>query len=358
MTTPAPTHPAKALHRRVSPARRSPKLSLKSVQTLIFFAMPLAVASASRAEIVTDTSSPVVDTIPLVTPNSPALGGIAASPNGKDVYVAIAEGESIAVLNASTHQISSVIQTLASPIFMEVSPDGTTLYVTDEASDLEAIALPIGGVLFTLPVGSNPQLVAVSPDNTKVYVPAIDGTVTAIDYEGPTFSTTISVGGEADQVVFNADGTKAYVSNAENSAISVINTVTDAVTTITTPGPTIGLAIRGTTLYATGMNAVFVINTKTQKVETIDVPSPANAFLAIPTLTPDGKFLYVPVVEITSPSGPGQTVVVINTATKKIEGQPIVVGLGPIQMAVTSGGDFGFLSNEFEGTVSVIKLLK
>jgi YVTN family beta-propeller protein len=354
MTAPTPSSSLPSC--RAKQPQRTSDFLLKSFPALLALATGLMVTPASQAQIVTDASTPVIDTIPV---GSPPLGGIASSPNGKQVYVAIEEGLSVAAINTATHQISSFIETPAGPLAVAVSPDGTTLYVTDESGEVDAIGLPTGDLLFNIPTGSDPQLPGVSPDNTMVYVPCFDGTLTILDYNSTTPVTNITLGGEPTQVVFNAEGTEAYVCNEKINGVSVIDTATNAVSTIATSGPTIGSAIRGTTLYVTSSSAVFVINTKTQKVETITITNPANTVFGIPALTPDGKYLYVPALETsTIPATFGQTVVVIDTKTKKAQGQPIEVGNAPVQIAVASEGNLGFVSNLESGTVSVIKLLK
>jgi YVTN family beta-propeller protein len=173
--------------------------------------------------------------------------------------------------------------------------------------------------------------------------------------------STITVGGRAGEVVFNQSNTKAYVST-ETKKIAIIHTATGAVTKIATPSPTDGLAILGTTLFATSRNSeVFVIDTNSNTViDTIKVPTPAtgNFILGFPALTPDGAFLYVPVTERISPTTVfGNTVVVINTKTNKVEGQPIKVGQVPFQVAVAANDIYGYSSNIIDGTVSVFGLL-
>lgn len=335
-------------------------LWLALTRALFILTIDLTLPQISRAQIVSDASTPVVDTIPITAPTGGGLGGIVTSPNGKTVYVAVTANSTVALINTSKNQLSSFIAAAANPVGVAISPDGNTLYATDVSNQLEVLSVGARQLLYTVPVGKAPQIPGVSPDGTIILVPSLqDGQVTPIDYYG-TPAASINVGGKPVHVVFNRAGTEAYVSNEKNNTISVIKTSSNAVSTIATPGPTVGLALNGTTLYATGLGAVYVINLKTGTVtSTIQVPNPANAFLAIPSLTPAGDFLYVPVLEFgSSPSNPGQTLLVINTKTKKIEGQPIQVGLIPIQMAIGAGGSFGYLSTEFSGFVSVIKLLK
>lgn len=54
----------------------------------------------------------------------------------------------------------------------------------------------------------------------------------------------------------------------------------------------------------------------------------------------------------------GESLIVIDTKTKKVVGQPIPVGVGPVQVVTAPNGKLGYVSNELSGTVSVIKLLK
>jgi len=340
---------------------RSLLIWLALTRALFVLTIVLVLPQVSRGQIVSDASNPVVDTIPIAAPSGGAdLGGTVTSPNGKTVYVAVTANSTVAVINTSKNQLSSFIATAANPIGVGISPDGNTLYVTDESSQLEVLSVSARQLLYTVPVGQAPQIPGVSPDGTVILVPSFeDGKVTPIDYYG-TSAGAINVGGQPVDVVFNGAGTEAYVSNEKINAISVINTSSNVVSTISTPGPTVGLALKGTTLYATGLGAVYVINTKTGALTgTIEVKNPASSILSIPSLTPDGDFLYVPVLEFgSSPASPGQTLLVINTKTKKIEGQPIQVGPLPIQMAIGAEGSFGYLSSELGGFVSVVKLLK
>ena len=358
MTTSLPTRRRTRRTNRISQPKGRPLFSLNLIQTLIVLTIGLAVPPSSRAEIVTDTSSPVVDTIPLAPPGGGGPIGIAASPNGKEVYVADTPDSTIAVINATTHLVSAFIPTMADPYGVAVSPDGGTLYVTDDTDGLEVFSLPTGELVSSLTLPSGAELPGVSPDGSILYVPVADGTIVAIDYLGNI--GTIPTGGSPTQVVFNRSGTEAYVSDFINNDVFVINTATNAVSTITTSAATIGLAIEGTKLYATGKSgSVYLIDTATKQVTaTINVPNPAGAELGLPALTEGGNFLYVPVLQFGGMTGNGQSLVVINTKTKKIEGQPIQVGLTPFQIVTAVGGKFGFLTTATTGAVDVIKLLK
>jgi YVTN family beta-propeller protein len=224
---------------------------------------------------------------------------------------------------------------------------------------MEAISLTSFSQLFIVQVGDNPTFPAVTSVGDTVYVPSqtSPGIVTPVG--GPLTGTTITVGGNASQVVFNHSNTKAYVTTLTKK-IAIIDTATGKVKKITTPSATDGLALRGTTLFATTRNSsVFVIDTNSNTViDTIKVPTPPGNFvLGFPALTPDGAFLYVPVAERINPTTVfGNTVVVINTKTREVQGQPITVGEIPLQVAATANNTYGYSSNLI-GTVTVFSLL-
>ena len=73
----------------------------------------------------------------------------------------------------------------------------------------------------------------------------------------------------------------------------------------------------------------------------------------MPALSANGEFLYVPVLESNMTVGLS-VVIVIDTNTNAVVGNPIPVGEAPIKIAVD--GKVGYVSNEISGTVTVIKI--
>jgi YVTN family beta-propeller protein len=298
-------------------------------------------------------SNPVITTI-LVGPEA---SGIVAAPKSHLVYVAEPASNQIGVINAKTNELSSVISVAAGiPIGLAISPDGTNLYATVVASGpsslLQEISAKTGEVLLSLPTGLNPQIPGVSPDESVICVPNFsDGTVTVFspDFEGP-----VTVNGQPTQAVF-LDDSLVLVTN-ETTSITEIDTSTGTVPKIfSAPGPVIGeiLTTDHKTLYATGMNVVYALDIATGQFTQIPVPTPANSQLALPTLSSNEKFLYVPVLEINMSLGLS-VVIVIDTKTHKVVGSPIPVGEAPIQIALV--GSAGYVANELSGTVTVIKI--
>jgi DNA-binding beta-propeller fold protein YncE len=67
------------------------------------------------------------------------VGGIVADPKSHFVYVAEPSFMAIGVINTSTNELSSVIDTTAgAPIGLAISRDGTNLYVTLSPTNVPA----------------------------------------------------------------------------------------------------------------------------------------------------------------------------------------------------------------------------
>jgi len=318
------------------------------------FQLSAAVAFAACTLVAAKAASnPVITTIRVGTD----VAGIVAAPKSHLVYVAqVVEGQ-IAVINAKTNELSSAINVAAGePIGLAISPDGTNLYATIATTGpsglLEEISAKTGEVLLSLPTGVNPQIPAVSPDESVICVPNIsDGTVSVFspDFEGP-----VTVNGQPIQAVF-LDDSDVLVTN-ETTSINEIDTSSGTIaTSITMPTPVFGevLTTDHKTLYAAGMNVVYAVDLASDQVAIIPVSTPANSQLAVPTLSANGKFLYVPVLEPNMTTGLS-VVIVIDTKTNAVIGSPIPVGEAPIQIALV--GSLGYVSNELSGTVTVIRI--
>jgi DNA-binding beta-propeller fold protein YncE len=132
----------------------------------------------------------------------------------------------------------------------------------------------------------------------------------------------------------------------------------------TIPIPTVATGIAmapdGAYVYIAANDAIYEIATSTNTVtKSISVTSPNGTNLLVyPAVTPNGKYLYVPDAGQLSNGNliEGNTVVVLNTVTGKLVGSPITVGNVPIMAAVTPSGKYAYISNEYDGTVSVIQI--
>jgi YVTN family beta-propeller protein len=286
---------------------------------------------------------------------------IIAKPGGKYVYVG--NGANISAIDVSTNTVSFTFPTNATPAAangLGFSPDHKTLYWTNDANVVDVVLISKRKITKTYPTGNVPNVFAVSPSGTLIYVPNVnDGTVTVIS--NGTVLGTITVGGTPTEVVFTPDGSEAYL--VTSNAVAVIDTATNTVST-TVPIATIatGIAISsdGSTVYIAANDAIYTIATATNTViATVSVTSPNGTnLLAYPALTPNGKYLYVPDAGQLSNGNliEGNTVVVLDTVTGKLVKSPITVGNVPVMAAITPNSKYAYISNEYDGSVSVIEI--
>jgi YVTN family beta-propeller protein len=164
----------------------------------------------------------------------PSPQGVAISPNGARLYVANQNG-TVSVINTADNTVAATITGLYYASAVAVSPDGKTVYVTNRAqmsfddmcgSDPFCGGPPPGGTIsvidtitntitHTITVGYEPSGVTVSPDGSSVYVTNLyDGTVSVINAATNTVTNTITVGNQVRGVTVSPDGTRAYVARA------------------------------------------------------------------------------------------------------------------------------------------------
>ena len=177
-----------------------------------------------------------------------------------------------------------------------------------------------------------PGNVVASPDGTRVFVANwVEGKIIELD---PTtlapVGQPIAVAGGGDDMVFSPDGSRLYVAHdGANAKLSIIDTTSRTVVgTIGTTPDTTDMAISsdGRTLYlADGYyNRIQVIDTSTNAAVAY-IPLGPRSYNGDPggiALSPDGKWAYVTNTE-------NATVSVIDLTTRRVVGDPIVVGVPP-----------------------------
>jgi YVTN family beta-propeller protein len=100
--------------------------------------------------------------------------GVAVTPDGSTVYVTNHHSNTVSTIDTVTDTVSGTpISVGLSPFGVTVTPDGSTVYVTHEtflSGTVSAIDTATNTVSATIPVGSLPFGVAVTPDGGKVYL--------------------------------------------------------------------------------------------------------------------------------------------------------------------------------------------
>jgi DNA-binding beta-propeller fold protein YncE len=330
-----------------------------------------SISVAAKAKVPQNT---VIATVPV------GASAIVVSPDNNTVYVANNSSiESVVVLDATNNY--AVKGTIAVPgvaNYLAISPDGNTLYVAGYnynsgiAGNVYVIATnqPTYPVVMTLAISGLPQGLAVTPDGKTLFVP-----YTNYSYELPggveMFATSnyaetpIQTGGAPFEFVIAEQGKQADLLNGipGTGYLQFINPVTGTLSSSIAGGGQIHYAVgmttdaSGSTLYIANLgNYVTVCNAKDGKVIKQILVSPNiddKIGLGQPAVTPDGQYLYVPLMyNYTLQKDPNQ-VAMFDVSTGKIVGPPIAVGLSPVWAQMAPNGDTLYVANQ-DGTVTVV----
>jgi YVTN family beta-propeller protein len=168
--------------------------------------------------------------------------GLALSHNGKRLYVAVSgvpkcpppmrdedcaklprdrAADGIAVLDTATLQPLPMIRGVSDPERVALSPDGRTMFVTEEDSArLAVVDAPRGMVVTGIVIGPEPEGVRVSPDGHWVLTTSEeDNSIAIIDARRHARLHTVRVGKRPRDLAFSEDGHVAYVSGEGDASV-------------------------------------------------------------------------------------------------------------------------------------------
>src|SRR5215469_8308860 len=212
--------------------------------------------SIGNLTVINTQSSSVARTVPLPSGFGPLA--VAVSPDGSKVYVASGNGQGILVLDANTFATFATIANGHFIFDLALSPDGSTLYGSDESglagtgtNGVLVVDTATNTVVTTVPLpfsSSNPSFVfglAVTPDGLHVYVEndffrAGNSTVTVINTADNSINTTIPANGlNLTNLAITPDGSTVLalsevISATTDSSVAVIpaasNTIANSIT--------------------------------------------------------------------------------------------------------------------------------
>lgn len=158
-------------------------------------------------------------------------GGRAGNTNGKvRVLQSNAAGDNIHVIDPATNKVVGLIEGIEVPHGLAISPDGTRIYVSNEARrTLDVVDARSWQVDKRIPLSGRPNNVDVSKDGRRAYVGIREapGAVDVIDTVGMKNVKTVAVKGEIHNVYVTPDGKFTVAGSIAASTISVIDTATD-----------------------------------------------------------------------------------------------------------------------------------
>lgn len=325
--------------------------------------------------------------------------GVAVTPDNRFAYVAnnnnygIPGSDSVSVLNLvnNTLELTITDTSFNEPYTVTINPSGTKAYVTNSNSTtITIIDIATNTVIGTIGGFDGPSGMAITPDGTKAYVNNYGGpeglgsgngtTVRVVDLTNNVIiGVPIMVGQAPAALAITPDGKYVYVINYVNGnpgmgTISVIRTSDNTV--ISTPGLTgfsgpfaIAITPDGKRAYITnfGSNNFAPYGTTVSVVDIASNTVVATVNLAIQpsgiAITPDGRYAYASnyntlyagesFTDLTAGQG---TVNIIDIASNTVIPPTIAVGQSPDAIAISSDGQFAYVTNYTSNTVSVIAL--
>lgn len=142
------------------------------------------------------------------------------------LFVADRESHRISVFDAARMARLATIAVGTAPFALALSPDERRLYVGNvRSNDLTVIDTEALKALATVPAGAMPYGIAVSPDGTRIFVTNQHAaTVTVLDAGRLVIAATVGVGRYPEGIVIK--GGRAYVANWFSDSVSVLDLAT------------------------------------------------------------------------------------------------------------------------------------
>jgi YVTN family beta-propeller protein len=196
--------------------------------------LTLAVSPDDRKAYVTRPAADVVTVLDLTTNTAtgdialPGLSprGIAFTPDGQTAWVV---GNTARRIDVATNTPGPGIALAGPADAVAVSGNGMTAWVTlPGLNAIQPVSTVLGGT--TIAVGAAPSQIALSPDGTTLYVTnTASNTVSVVAVATSAVVATIPVGSAPVGVSFRMDGQRAYVTNGSGNTVSTIDTATRTV---------------------------------------------------------------------------------------------------------------------------------
>jgi YVTN family beta-propeller protein len=278
-----------------------------------------------------------------------------AAPRSGSVWVADEGHDSITVIDAATNAVAMTLNGIKGPHNIQVGRDGAVVYAVSSAGVVVTIDPTTYRVSATAPTGAQPAHVIEAP-NGKVYVTnSGDGTVSVYQTPGLSPAGLIRLDGMPHGLRPAAGGSVIVVANTMDGAVDLINPATDtyegAVPVGTSPAQ-VAVSSDGTYAY-TGINdppSIVKVDLAQRKVVgSAKVPNPPVQLY----LTPDET--QVVSADQGKKDAQGHTLSVIDTKDMTTRGT-VTTGAGPHGVVIDTSGDWAWVTNSYDNTVTAVDL--
>ncbi|WP_162875606.1 beta-propeller fold lactonase family protein [Sphingomonas crusticola] len=170
--------------------------------------------------------------------------GLLLSPDGATLYVAISgspiggpgvdesrlppadhRADGIAVIDVASGKVARVLPAGTDPETFALSPDGRTLFVSNEDQGVvSAVAVDGGRAAITTKVGNEPEGIAVTPDGARLFVACeASDHVAMLDARTLKLIKTIAIEGRPRGLLMSADGATVYASVESGGRLALIS---------------------------------------------------------------------------------------------------------------------------------------
>jgi YVTN family beta-propeller protein len=150
---------------------------------------------------------------------------------GDRLYVAARDG--LFAVDRESYAVATVVPGAVDPTGIAASPDGRTLYVAGNASgNLAVIDVEQRRLVRSIATGGRPLGVAVAPDGGRAYISSftVPGTVFVVDTAALEIVDAVPVPGAAGGIAITPDGDRVLVSSFDHGLLSAIATASGLVT--------------------------------------------------------------------------------------------------------------------------------
>ena len=183
----------------------------------------------NQALIIDTASDRVVGHVPVPQPHNSVIG-----PDGRLAYVGSQQqgATALIILDLATQTQVGQVPLDQAPRALDLSPDGTRLYVTLAGVDaVQVLETGSKRVIGQIPVGASPHHPLFTPDGQAgLVVSQGPGELEILDPVGQTVSHTVRVGNAPHWIATSSDGHIAYVTNEGSHDVSVVDLTSHRVT--------------------------------------------------------------------------------------------------------------------------------
>lgn len=154
-----------------------------------------------------------------------ALCGAAAAQG--TAYVSSEKDNALTLIDATTLAVKGTLATCKRARHIQRLPDGKLLVACTDSNAADLIDPASGKSLRRIPLGDEPEAFDISPDGKTIYVSNEDeGAASFFDLASGKKLQSVKVGKEPEGVKVSADGKRVYVTSEVASMVHVIDTAT------------------------------------------------------------------------------------------------------------------------------------